>query len=164
MQILGIMISFLYLWFFLFLISYYFFPCILLRLVGFYLLFLIFFSLNYLHLCFSTSPSPPRILPVPVGKENGEKLILFRSADENPEVAHREIQRDRGRSAVAVGVFFVSSFLQELLLSESRGLGTGKGSEILARNRKQVTWSSFYPTETWGRMGVPSKCDSKARN
>lgn len=74
-----------------------------------------------------------------MGKENGAKLIVFHCADESREVLHREIQRDRGRSAVAMGVFFASSLLQELILSESRGLKTGKGSEILARNRKQVT-------------------------
>lgn len=49
--------------------------------------------LNYLCVCFLTSPSPPRSLSVPVGKENGAKLIFSHSADENPEAAQRDSER-----------------------------------------------------------------------
>lgn len=144
MQIFGIMSSFLYLCFFslsYFILFFSFFIFFLYSSLACMFLSFVFnlFFLNNLYLCFFTSPSPPRNLPVPMGKENVVKLIFFHSADENPEVAHRAIQRDGGRSAVAKGVFFVSSLLQELILRESGGLRTGKGSEILARNRKQVT-------------------------
>lgn len=161
MRIFGIMLSFLYLWgflFFLFHTIFSLFPPLYSSLVCRFLSFgFNLFFLNYLYLCFFTSLSPPFNLSVPVRGKMGQSLS-FSFCGWKPRGCTQiwEI----GKECCC----FASSLLQELILSESKGLETGKGSEILARNRKQVTWSSFYPTETWGPMGVPSKCDSKARN
>lgn len=50
------------------------------------------FSLIFMFILFRP-PSPLGNLPVPVGKENGAKFIFSHSANENPEDAHREMQR-----------------------------------------------------------------------
>lgn len=68
------------------------------------------FSLIFIFILF-TPLSPLGNLPVPVRKENGTKLIFFHSADENPEDACREMQRDRRKECCCYGslLCFLSS-------------------------------------------------------